>query len=52
MNVKIPEIQFSPPEDFNPNGLWFSEIRSIVRALDYYVDPENIAKVNFRLMIA
>jgi hypothetical protein len=51
IDIKIPEMKFSPPIEFNPNGLWFSEVRSIIRALDYYVDPENISKVNFRLMI-
>lgn len=52
LKVTISETVFDPPKDFNPNGLWFSEIRSVIRAMDYYcVDNEFQRRINFRLIL-
>ena len=52
MSIKISEIKYKEPEKFNPNGIWFSEIRSVVRAMDYYeLDNEFQTRINYRLIL-
>ena len=52
MIVRITEIKYKKPEEFNPNGIWFSEIRSVVRAMDYYeLDNEFQTRINYRLIL-
>jgi len=51
MSIHVSDIKFSKPETFDPNGLWFSELRSVLRALDYYMEPDDQKYINFRLMI-
>ncbi|CAI2368568.1 unnamed protein product [Moneuplotes crassus] len=50
MDIDIIEGHFKEPELFNPNIL-LSEIRGVVRAMDYYMEPEDQRFINFRLMI-
>jgi hypothetical protein len=51
-NVSISETKFKPPPDFDPNGLWFSSIRSVLRGMDYYVIDEDVHdRINYRLLL-
>lgn len=51
MDIHVSDLKFNEPEIFNPNGLWFSEIRSVIRAMDYYMEPDDQKYIRFRLMI-
>ena len=50
--IKISEIKYKEPEEFNPNGLWFSEVRSVIRAMDYYMlDNDFQTNINYRIIL-
>lgn len=53
LNVSISEYRFKPPPEFNPNGLMLlSEIRSVIRAMDYYcLDEKFQTRINYRLLL-
>ena len=45
-------LNINKPDEFNPNNIWFSEIRSVVRAMDYYeLGQEFQTKINYRLIL-
>ena len=52
LSIKISEIKYKESEEFNPNGLWFSEIRSVIRAMDYYMlDNDFQTNINYRIIL-
>ena len=43
---------FEESEELNPNGLWFSEIRSVIRVMDYYMlDNDFQTNINYRIIL-
>ena len=52
LSIKISEIKYKESEEFNPNGLWLSEIRSVIRAMDYYMlDNDFQTNINYRIIL-
>ena len=50
--VEVSPILYKPPAPFDPNGIWFSEIRSVVRAMDYYESDEKFQRrISYRTML-
>ena len=52
LNVSVSEIKYKYPPPFEPNGIMFSEIRSVIRAMDYYECDEKFqTQISYRTML-
>ena len=52
LSIEISDDKYKKPEEYNPEGLWFSEFRSVSRATRYYLVGEEFQhRINFRLIL-